>query len=194
MTTIGCVRRQVERAKPGTFFHVAAIHGPRPAVETAFSRLAREGRLVRVRKGLYWKGVESRFGAGRPAGLEVAIEIAGHRGVGPAGWTATNVLGLSTQVPPVVDVAVLGRTPLPVPGVRFHARANLDRWRLTFHEIAVLEALREWPRTSEVGWVALVEIVHDLEARALVNRARIDACARREPPAVRAALAELAAA
>jgi hypothetical protein len=41
------------------------------------SRLAAAGELLRVHHGLYWKGVQTRFGAGRPGLVDVAIAVAG---------------------------------------------------------------------------------------------------------------------
>src|SRR5439155_9333602 len=107
--------------------------------------------------------------------LAVALEVAGRSGVGPAGWTASHVLGLSSQVPPVVDVAVAGRTRVSVAGIRFHARANLDRLRLSFHEVALLELLREWPLASEARWADVLAVTRLLASRALVCRDRIGA-------------------
>jgi hypothetical protein len=52
------------------------------------SRLAAAGELLRVHHGLYWKGVQTRFGAGRPGLVDVAIAVAGPDGAGPSGWSA----------------------------------------------------------------------------------------------------------
>ncbi|MGH3275102.1 MAG: DUF6088 family protein [Streptosporangiaceae bacterium] len=143
------IRASVEAAPVGTFIRSADVSGPRSAVNTALSRLAATGDLVRVRNGLYWKGVKSRFGAGRPGLLDAAIAIAGTDGAGPSGWSAAHALGLSTQLPAMPEVAVAG----PVPsfaGVRFHKRNNLARRNLGFWEIALLEALRSYPTYAEV--------------------------------------------
>lgn len=144
------IRASVEAAPVGAFIRSADVSGPRAAVNTALSRLAAAGDLVRVRNGLYWKGVKSRFGAGRPGLLDAAIAVAGTDGAGPSGWSAAHALGLSTQLPATPEVAVAG----PVPsfaGVRFHKRNNLARRNLGFWEIALLEALRSYPAYAEVG-------------------------------------------
>ena len=69
MGTTEAARRRVRRAPAGTFFRTSDFVGPRPAVLTALSLLHSDGALARVRNGLYWKGVNSRFGKGRPDAL-----------------------------------------------------------------------------------------------------------------------------
>jgi hypothetical protein len=193
MTDAERVRRRVEAAKPGTFLWLSRFRGSAPAIETAFSRLAAEGKLTRVRKGLYWKGVESRFGKGRPDPIEAALEIAGRKGVGPTGWTASQALGLSTQMPAELELVVAGKPPVAPKGVLFHSRSNLKRLNLSYHEIALLEVLREWPNRSDVAWSALVDSVRNLERKGLVNSTRLSRHSRREPPRVRALVSKLAA-
>jgi len=63
------------------------------------------GKLVRVRPGLYYKGVHTALGLTEPHPLDVALQIAG-QGSGPAGFSAASALGLTTQVPSVIEVAV----------------------------------------------------------------------------------------
>jgi hypothetical protein len=192
MTTSGRIRKRVESAAPGTFFRLSDFAGTSSAVESAMSRLARSGLVQRVRHGLYWKGVRSRFGAGRPPALAVGVELAGAKGVGPAGWTASHSLGLTTQVPPTAELSMVGRgTPRAPEGIHFHSRANLDRLRLRFHEIALLEVLRDWPATTDTDWAQLVQVVHELNAKGVVDLARLRRNVRREPPKTRRLVASL---
>ena len=157
------------------------------------SRLARAGLVRRVHRGLYWKGVRSRFGAGRPPALAVGVALAGGRGVGPAGWTASHVLGLTTQVPPTAELSVTGRhAPSAPEGIRFHTRANLDRFDLRFHEIALLEVLRDWPATTESDWPGLLAVVRELEAKGLLDVERLKRSVRGEPPHARNLVSSLA--
>jgi uncharacterized protein DUF6088 len=185
------IRRAAEAAEPGTFFHARDLEGSRPAVETALHRLAASGTLVRARKGLYWKGWNSRFGSGRPHPAEVALQVTGEAGVGPTGWTASNALGLSTQVPVIQDLVVTGRVPVPPRGIRLHSRANLARLELNFHEIGLLEVLRDWPYQVEVSWSGLVRRVREMRDEGLVDIERVQRCASREPPAARRLVAAL---
>jgi len=75
MTTSARIRRRVESADPGTFFRTRDFEGSTSAVETAMSRLAHDGLLRRVHRGLYWKGVRSRFGTGRPPPIRIPVEF-----------------------------------------------------------------------------------------------------------------------
>ena len=193
MTHAGRLRKKVEASKPGTFLRVSDTAGSKAAVETAFSRLAAEGKLVRVRKGLYWKGVPSRFGAGRPSPVDVALEVTGKKGVGPAGWTASHALGLSTQVPVTVELAIPGMPRTAPKGVLFHSRSNLDRLNLGYYEIALLEVLRDWPERTESDWSDLLASVKDLESRGFLNSRRLVRHSDREPPKVRDLIGKLAA-
>ena len=102
----GAVRHRVERARPGTFFRRRDFEGTDRAVESALSRLVAEGELVRVRRGLYWRGKTTRFGMTHPSVLETAVAVGGP-GTGPVGVAAAQLLGLTTQVPATVEVAVL---------------------------------------------------------------------------------------
>ena len=145
-----------------SFLSAADVPGPRRAVESELSRLAAAGELVRVRKGLYWKGPKTQLGMVPPRLLAVALHLAG-LGSGPAGFTAAAVLGLTTQVPATLEVAVPGKAPVPPPGVRFTQRDISRRdLRLTSEEVAVLEVLRDWPATVEVDWATLANTVRRL--------------------------------
>ncbi len=116
----------------------------------ALNRSVNRQELRRIRKGIYYKGVATPYGMSGPGLLTLGLVVAGS-GSGPAGLTATNFLGFTTQVPNRVEIAVPGRPPVAPEGIRFTARPAR---RLVFHlnpyETAVLEALRIWPRGFEV--------------------------------------------
>lgn len=82
---------------PKDFLHL----GSRAAVDQAFSRLAKEGKLLRVARGIYVTPVVSRFGTRAPAPEKVVQSLAIQRGeaVTPHGANAANSLGLTQQVP-----------------------------------------------------------------------------------------------
>ena len=61
----------------------------------------------------------------RPSAYQAALHIGG-LGSGPASNAAAHALGLTTQVPSVVEVAVPGKTPDPFPGVRFRSVGALE--------------------------------------------------------------------
>jgi hypothetical protein len=118
--------------------------------------------------------------------------VAEGRGIGPAGWSASHALGLSTQVPAVPEFAVVGPPPTGVPGVRFHSRRNFARLSLRYHEIALLEVLRDWPDHVERDWSDLERAVIRFrdDGRIRPNRV-LKAATEEKVPAVRARLTEL---
>lgn len=200
MSVAAEVREQIERAETGSYFRVAdliAEHpGKRRAVEMALVRAAAAGDVVPVRRGLYWKGMRTRFGSTAPDTLDAALAVA-HRiagkstGVGPCGWTASNVLGLSTQIPARTHVAIPGRPPTPPPGVEFHSRPTTGREGLGVLEVALLEVLRAFPQCVESDWSAVVKTARSLVADGQVDLSKIQRAAQRERPAVRERVATL---
>lgn len=155
------------------------------------SRLAGSGELVRVRKGLYWRGKQTRFGMTRPGALDVALAVAGP-GSGPAGVAAAHMLGLTTQVPGTVEVAAPGKVPEPIKGVRFRSRPYARQARkLRPMEVAVLEVLRD-PGAVELPWRAVEGRLAELMESNTIRRSVLDRSAADEPsPTVRARWAEL---
>jgi hypothetical protein len=76
--------------------------GSRAAIDQALSRLAKDGRLRRVARGLYdYPRLHPRFGPLAPAPDAIAKALARETGstLQVAGAQAANALGLSTQVP-----------------------------------------------------------------------------------------------
>lgn len=188
-STAATVKQRVARARPGTFLHAADLAGEahsRHAVEHALSRLAAsELPIVRARKGLYFRGMVSRFGKTRPRPIDVALEVTRESGAGPAGWTALRALGITTQVPAVDEVAVVGAPPTGIDGVRFHVRRNPNRLHLSFHEIAALEAIRAWPTHGDRDMRELERAVKTLVGEGRIRPDRLAKAATREPPRVR---------
>lgn len=82
---------------PKEFLHL----GSRAAVDQAFCRLARNGKLLRAARGTYVVPVSSRFGTRAPAPEKVVQALAAQTGdmVTPHGANAANSLGLTQQVP-----------------------------------------------------------------------------------------------
>lgn len=82
---------------PKEFLHL----GSRAAIDQAFSRLARAGKLLRVARGVYAVPVSGRFGLRAPAPGKVVTALAEQMGetVVAHGASAANTLGLTQQVP-----------------------------------------------------------------------------------------------
>jgi len=88
--------------------------GPRPTVDQALSRLARQGKISRVRRGL-WKlprigKLLNRPITQSPDALARAWARKNGLRIVPSGAYAANLLGLSTQVPAKITYYTNGRT------------------------------------------------------------------------------------
>ena len=164
-----------------SFIAVSDVDGSRRAVETAFSRLAAEGGLHRIRRGIYWKGTPTDMGVSPPSVEQVALVIGG-TGSGPAGVAAARWLGLTTQVPSTYLAAVPGRAPAPWCEVCFVQRpvSRLIN-AVTPSEVAVLEVLRAGPVVVESGWSRLGAILAKLVSAGDVRPAVLRAAADSEP-------------
>jgi hypothetical protein len=187
----------VARRPTGSFIHARDLVkriGSRAGVDVALSRLANgDPSLTRVRHGLYWKSPVSRFGTAKPRPFDVAVAAADaeREGVGPAGWTALHLLGLTTQVPTIDEVAVLGAAPSRVSGTVYRSRSNPERAALRFYEIAALEALRLAPPPNSAEWSAVVEKLRGLSKDGSIRWKKLCDAAEKEPPRVRETIAHV---
>jgi hypothetical protein len=149
--------KALSRVPRGSFVHVADLPGTPAAKSSAVSRARKAGELLPIRKGLYYKGVKTRYGMTKPSSEEIAVQVLGKTGVGPSGYAAARALGLTTQVPSHPSFAVAGPVPTSITGVRVSKRNNMSRRKLRYTEIALLELLRgDWEATVDGGWEALV--------------------------------------
>ena len=82
---------------PKEFLHL----GSRAAIDQTLSRLAREGTLLRVGRGVYSLPISGRFGPRPPSTESVveAIEASSGETIVASGASEANALGLTTQVP-----------------------------------------------------------------------------------------------
>lgn len=126
------------------------------------------GELVRVRKGLYWRGETTKFGMLRPSPLSVGVAVGGD-GSGPSGISAARSLGVTTQVPGTIEVAVPGRAPKPWTGVTFKSRPYERRLRMLEPlEVAVLELLRD-PSAAEAPWSDVADKITELISNSTIR-------------------------
>ena len=190
MTAMGFVRKKVDSLPDRAFIRVAEVRSEAlgtakdGAIEQAFSRLAKAGRISRVAKGLYWKAPQSRFGVVPPPKFEAALEIAADRAPGPAGASAAAYLGLTTQIPPVQEWAVIGRESTKLPGTVFRERVNPKRDGLNPAEVAVLEVARDRLRYCETDKGQTIARIRDLVHQGAIAMQRIHRAAMGEDRAV----------
>lgn len=113
---------------PKEFLHLAS----RAAVDQALSRLAKEGRLLRVGRGIYSRPVSGRFGVRPPTTEAViqAIESASGEVIVNHGATEANALGLTTQMPTREVFLTSGPTRTLHLGNRVIELRHGHRWQL----------------------------------------------------------------
>lgn len=193
-STAGCVRANRScgqcGARPERFFAVDdfADH-PRQAVSKALRNLHLDGKLLHVRRGLYWKGTVTPLGIAAPNPRDVLIRLYGERhGVGPAGTSAALALGLTTQMPRHPVYAVPYRTE-GMPRARLVLRTGRRgdsrvRHGLSEQEVALLEVLDTWDDTVELDTADAVERLRTILRDRVRARRLVDAAAQ-EPPTVR---------
>jgi hypothetical protein len=123
--------------------------GTRAAVDQALSRLNRQGRLRRIKAGLYYFPTFSQFLDREvpPKATEIASAIARKNGwaIQASGATAANGLGLSTQVPAQVVLRTDGTSgTTDVAGIKIELRHTAPRFFLRGrrHSGQLLQALR----------------------------------------------------
>ncbi len=184
------MRARIERGGERYWRHTDFGDLAPAAVVQALHRLEAANVVRRVRKGLYYRGRETAFGPSIPSPTDLAA-LGLHGPLQPAGLTAANALGFTTQNPARPEYATnWPNPPTGIAGAVIHTRRPPSRSRLTAQEGAILEFLRERGRTS------------DLEPRDTIRRllqllregntfARVAAAAAEEPPRVRAMLGAL---
>jgi hypothetical protein len=188
------VKSRLKR-RPGRLFTFDDFDDlPASAVAPALSRLAARGEIKRARKGVYYVPRKTPLGEVPPDPVVLGEVISRGRSH-PSGLSAANLLGLTTQVPTRVELAVEEMRPASPHGIEFKPRVRTNRRGLSARAAALLEVLRDLDHLTDLSPAAtsqrLLRVLHD-EERSLILRAALH-----EPPRVRAmvgALAEVAGA
>lgn len=113
---------------PKEFLHL----GSRAAIDQTLSRLAKDGKLLRVNRGSYAANVQGRFGV-RPPSTETvvhAIETSFGETIVANGAAEANALGLTTQVPTREVFYTSGRPRMLQLGNRHIELRHGTRWQL----------------------------------------------------------------
>src|ERR1700730_6151506 len=92
------IRNRVRTGKPRLWKYSDFEDLSPTAVAATLSRLSRSGELQRVSKGLYYRPVPTSFGASMASASSIAAATLASA-VHPAGLSAANALGLTTQNP-----------------------------------------------------------------------------------------------
>lgn len=187
-STAAGVRHRILRSRD-TFWRVEDFDGDPHAVVIALGRLVAAGELERLRRGVYWRGAKTRFGPRVPSAVEALRTVVGDReAIGAAGWYATNLLGLSTQVSPEPVVSIAGRPPTGLHGIRVVNRASRTGRRdarLNETEVTVLEALDVWESHVELDHATALDRFVEILRSPSIRVDRLVRAAPTESPAVR---------
>jgi hypothetical protein len=163
---------------------------PAGAVAMALSRLTDEGLLRRERKGVYYRPRPTSFGMSEATGSATAA-LSLRAPIHPAGLTAANALGFTTQNPSRLEYSTPATgVPTSLSGATVHTRRSKARGDLSPEDGALLEFLRERGLTSDLPrdetYKRLYTYMRDRDRFARLARAALD-----EPPRVRAMLGAL---
>ena len=158
------------------------------AVAHALSRLARQGIIERLSKGVYYRARPTSFGKSLPNPAAVQKLASHQKRVFPSGIAAANLLGFTTQTARRHEVATsAGSLPRKLIGADavIHTRRPAAWATLSDADAAILDFLRRGGRTSELSPKAIVSRTVLL----LSERSRFERLlkvADSEPPRVRA--------
>ncbi len=109
---------------------------PITAVTKTLSRLARQGAIQRLGKGLYYRPRPTAFGPSRPSSTQLRSLSLAETKVFPAGIGAANLLGFTTQNPGRIELATNGSSlPRLFAGkdTIVHTRRP-EAWRIAFRD------------------------------------------------------------
>ena len=150
-TAAARIRRRIEGSRDQIWRPSDFAGLPGQAVGTALSRLAKEGVITRLRRGVYYRSRPTVVGPSRPAASDVLARTS-HEPLFPAGLTAAATLGFTTQNPAHLEyVTTASRAPMGPANAKITARRP-QSWRaLTTREGALLEFLRDRGVTSDLS-------------------------------------------
>jgi hypothetical protein len=194
MTSVARSVRRAVLAGGARFWRSDEFDGSRRAVEHALSRLENDGELVHIRRGLYWRGRRTAFGMARPTVMDIARAVTETPGIGPAGWSATNALGIATQLPGRETIAVPTRAPSGLDEVSWvsrGARRGRRDEKLSATEIAVLEALEGFERYVDLPPDKAVERLLEVVRSDDVRPDKLARASKTEPARTRRRLQDL---
>jgi Family of unknown function (DUF6088) len=188
--TAEAVRKRIESGGDRVWRLADFAGMPFTAVAQTLSRLARQGVIQRLGKGLYYRPRLTAFGASLPNSAQIRDLTIRRTKMFPAGIAAANLLGLTTQNPARIELATNGPSlPRLIVGKEavVHTRRP-DTWRtLSETDAALLDVLRNRAAFSELAPHELVRklLAHFDEKGRFERLLKVAAS---EPPRVRALL------
>lgn len=160
------------------------------AAAQALSRLARQGEIERLSKGIYYRTRKTAFGKSHPNPAAIRKLATSRKSAFPSGITAASHLGFTTQSPRRAELAT---TALSLPrklvgeDALIHTRRPEAWSRLSATDAAILDFLRNGGKTGELSSNETIERMQSLLSEP-GRFARLLTVADTEPPRVRAML------
>lgn len=185
------IRRKVRNAAPErlwTFRDFASLRTS--AVAKSLSRLAEEGVVYRVRKGVYYKPKVTRFGLLKPDPANVIAAVLDHKKVAwkPSGISVWNAMGLTTQIAATATFTADHRVRVTAPNSRVRVSTAPTLRGVSVEERAALDALRDLRRVPDTTPDATIRRLADLCREGRLSFGRMMRAAKVESPRVRALL------
>ena len=190
-TTADIIRRRVENGSEDRLWMLGDFASlPPSAVAKTFSRMAHDGVIRRLRKGVYYRPKTTRFGETKPDLSRVFTRVLDRKHVDwkPTGLAVWNALGLTTQVPAVPTFAVDRRVQLSASKGRVWFRVVPSLHALSSEERAALDALRDLRRVPDTTPAAIIHRLVDLCREGRLSFSRMLRASAHEPPRVPALL------
>lgn len=160
------------------------------AAAQALSRLARQGAIERLSKGIYYRTRPTAFGKSRPNPAAIRNLATTRKTAFPSGIAAASHLGFTTQNPRRAELATSALSlPRKLVGedALIHTRRPEAWSRLPATDAAILDFLRNGGKTGELSAKETIERMKSLLSEP-DRYARLLAIADTEPPRVRAML------
>ena len=148
------IRQQIEAGTEGYWRLQDFTSLPATAVCQTLSRLTKQGYLQRVGKGLYYRARPTSLGKSLPSQSAIQQLPIPHKSVFPAGMSAANLLGFTTQNPGRGEVATTAASvPRTVIGQETTVYTRRpEAWKsLSVVDAALLDFLRQRGMTSELS-------------------------------------------
>ncbi len=184
------VRKQVEAGGERVWRLADFKDMPFPAVAQALSRLTRQEVIQRLGKGLYYRPRQTAFGQSKPNPSQLRSLSNQKDRIFPAGNSASNLLGFTTQNAAKIEVAT-NKLSLPrlIVGKEtiVHTRRPESWKELSYKDTAILDFLRQGGKSSEFSPEETVNKLLE-HFREKGQFERLIHVAESEPPRVRAML------
>lgn len=192
-STSSMIRHKVERGDE-RFWHPDDFGSHPPlAVAKTLSRLAAEGTLQRVQKGIYYHPVETAFGPSIYSAAAASVHAhAIKEPIFPARTTAANMLGFTTQNPMRPQYSTTAyHPPVALKKATVYVRRPASWRKLETDEGALLEFLRDRGSNSEMDAKDTSEKVVQIFKSDKAKLEKITRLAQDEPARVKAMLGAL---